>query len=428
VAVVEGEAVFADRYELRRLLGDGERKRVYHAWDRRLQRDVALALLHVATGEREAMETEVRTVARLGQHPNIVTLYDADWRDGQAYVVTEYMRGGDLTERCRRCWDGGHALPLPEALALADDLCLALAHVHHAGLVHSDVSPGNIWLDGSGRSLLGDFDHAVEAGTPTDAPSLDPGGKPFRAPETAAGEPIDERADLYGLGAVLRFALSADSGGPSPGIPTALGALLGRLVDPDPDRRPQTAIAVHAQIAAARGRETPRRLAGLLESGEGAQVEFKSSLRTPYGDMGNRTPKEARAVVERAIAKAVAAFLNSSTGGTLVVGVADDGTVLGLEPDIESIGWKPNRDGWELAFRDVIKKYLGADALAHVHLDYEEAEGRLVALVHVAPRPRETWLRDGGTDELYVRLANSSEPLSGRRLVSYVRERWPDRA
>jgi hypothetical protein len=424
---VEGEAVFAGRYELRRLLGQGERKRVYHAWDLRLERDVALALLHLPSGEREAVETEVRTVARLGQHPNIVTLYDADWRDGQAFVVTEYMPGGDLADHCRRCWDGGRPMALPEALALADDLCLALIHVHHAGLVHADVSPGNVWLDGAGRSSLGDFDHAVEAGTPTDVHSLDAGGKLFRAPETAAGEPIDERADLYGLGAVLRFTLSMDGRSPSPGVPPALGALLGRLVDPDPERRPQSAIAVHAQIAAARGGETPRRLAALREHGESAEVEFKSSLRTPYGDMGTRSPKEARAVVERAAAKAVAAFLNSSTGGTLVVGVGDDGTVLGLEPDMESIGWKPNRDGWELAFRDVIKKYLGADALAHVRLDYEEAEGRLVALVHVSPRPRETWLRDGRTDELYVRLANSSEPLSGRRLVSYIRERWPDR-
>jgi hypothetical protein len=95
---------------------------------------------------------------------------------------------------------------------------------------------------------------------------------------------------------------------------------------------------------------------------------------------------------------------------------------------MQSIGWKPNRDGWELAFRDVVKKYLGADALAHVRLGYEEADDRLVALVHVAPRPRETWLREGGTDQFYVRLANSSEPLSGRRLVSYIRERWPERS
>jgi hypothetical protein len=46
----------------------------------------------------------------------------------------------------------------------------------------------------------------------------------------------------------------------------------------------------------------------------------------------------------------------------------------------------------------------------------------------VASRPRETWLREGGTDQFYVRLANSSEPLSGRRLVSYIRERWPERS
>ena len=197
-----GEDRFAGRYRIRGRLGRGASKDVYLAYDERLDREVALAIvIGAAAGERarERVRREAQVTGRLGDHPNVVTVYDAGEHDGVPYLVLRAMAGGSLTEQLR-------AGPLaPERAArIAGQIATALAHVHAHGVVHRDVKPDNVWLTAEGDAALGDFgvahDHAAERLTLDGAVV---GTARYLSPEQARGEPVTPASDLYALGVTL---------------------------------------------------------------------------------------------------------------------------------------------------------------------------------------------------------------------------------
>src|SRR5205814_1896354 len=119
------------RYQVRRFLGEGGKKRVYLARDTRLDREVAIALIkthELDEAGRTRVQREVQAMGRLGDHPQIVTVHDIGEEGGQLYLVSQYMAGGDLEGLLQRA--EGHRLPLEEALRIADQLCQALEHAH----------------------------------------------------------------------------------------------------------------------------------------------------------------------------------------------------------------------------------------------------------------------------------------------------------
>jgi eukaryotic-like serine/threonine-protein kinase len=152
-------AAFAGgRYEVTRLLGEGMQKRVYLARDTRLERDVVLAA--VKTDDLDAtalarLAREVRAMARLGDHPHIVTVYDVGEEEGFPYIVSQYMAGGTVAEQLRQA--EGQRLPVAQVLRLADQLCSALGYAHHHRVIHRDLKPSNVWLGTEGAAKLGDF-------------------------------------------------------------------------------------------------------------------------------------------------------------------------------------------------------------------------------------------------------------------------------
>ena len=429
------QALLADRYELNRLIGQGRRKRVYHAHDSRLDRDVALARFdaaHIRINTRNVIQWEAQLMSRLGHHPNIVTVYDAHWEGNDTYLVTEYMREGELQEYCQRIWDAGGKVPLDQGIRIADEICQALAHVHDSGFIHCDVAPSNVWLDEAKRACLGDFDSAVPLSDPIPIKGeTDETTASFQAPEHAAGLAVDQRSDLYSLGGVLHYLLTKRPPRPKPRLreleaaaPQPLVELLRRLLARDPRARPESALAVHGALEALRVEQPAQTVRALVALGEGAQTEFKSSMfavcepkpEIPHQDQQRALPRE--------VVKTVAAFMNTS-GGALLIGVRDDGEVLGIEPDIAELGKDATRDKWELRLKNRLKSDVGADALHCVRISYELCNARTVALLTVSPRSKETWVVDGGKEAFFVRLANSSEQLTGSALVSYVREHWP---
>ena len=147
----------AGRYHVRGRLGHGASKEVYLAYDERLDREVALAL--VLGGERSRLEREARVTGRLGDHPNVITIYDTGEVDGIPYLVLRAMRGGSLADRL----DRGRPT-LADVLRIGRDVAVALAHAHAHGVVHRDVKPGNVWLAADGSAALGDFGIAHEIG------------------------------------------------------------------------------------------------------------------------------------------------------------------------------------------------------------------------------------------------------------------------
>jgi len=198
-----GHSFASGRYVVRRVLPEGGQKTVYLVHDTALDRECALALIKsdlLEAGDLERLRREARAMARL-DHPNIVTVHDIGDEDGRPYLVCQYVAGGDLRQALR---EAGGPLPLPRALAVAGELCAALAHAHAAGIVHRDLKPANIWLTVEGAVKLGDFGlaSALDRSRLTMAGTF-VGTAAYIAPEQALGQPADARSDLYALGCVL---------------------------------------------------------------------------------------------------------------------------------------------------------------------------------------------------------------------------------
>jgi tetratricopeptide (TPR) repeat protein len=257
--------VVAGRYHVRGRLGQGASKEVYLAYDERLDREVALALVLGAvngTAARSRLEREARVTGRLGDHPNVITIYDTGEVDGVPYLVLRAMRGGSLADRLGR---GRPALP--DALRIGRDVAVALAHAHSHGVIHRDVKPGNIWLAADGGAALGDFGIAHELGADRlTTEGLVLGTVCYLSPEQVRGGEIGPASDVYALGVtlyelasgrppftgedpaqVLRQHLTAT---PSPvDGPPALQRLIAELLAKLPDQRPSAAFVAEALAA-----------------------------------------------------------------------------------------------------------------------------------------------------------------------------------
>ena len=205
-----GETI-GKRYELEEVVGHGGMSSVYKAHDALLERDVAVKVLHDQyNGDREFLErfeSEARAVARL-QHPNIVTVIDRGADEGCQYIVFEYVAGENLKELVVR----RGRLGVREALEIAAEIARALSFAHEHGLVHRDVKPQNVLLNGDGATKVTDFGIAraidVETGMTQTGTVL--GSSSYIAPEQASGQPVDPRTDVYSLGVVLYELLTGD--------------------------------------------------------------------------------------------------------------------------------------------------------------------------------------------------------------------------
>ncbi len=202
--------VLSGRYRVTRLLGRGGMSAVWLARDDVLDRDVAVKMLHVrrleSTEAVERFEREARTLASL-THPGIVTVIDRGDDHGRPFIVFEYVRGRDLRERI----DDEGRLPLRDVLAIGEQIADALAYAHARGVIHRDVKPHNILLTPDGQPKLTDFGIArvlEQPGLTMEGRVLGTGD--YLAPEQAAGEQPDARADVYALGVLLYHALCGD--------------------------------------------------------------------------------------------------------------------------------------------------------------------------------------------------------------------------
>src|SRR5687767_2017157 len=222
---------------------------VYCAFDKLLERHVALKILHEQFGADEAhverFRREARAVAQLS-HPNIVTVIDRGEEDGRQFIVFELIDGENLKELVER----GGPLPVRRVLELGLEVGRALAFAHAQGLVHRDVKPQNVLLNGDGLAKVTDFGivRSLEAGGTTETGTV-LGTSHYIAPEQARGERVDALTDVYSFGVVLYELLAGEV--PYPGD-SFLSVAMRHVNEPVPsvlDPRP----------------DTPLRLAGLIE-------------------------------------------------------------------------------------------------------------------------------------------------------------------
>ncbi|MEU9822871.1 DUF262 domain-containing protein [Pseudonocardia alni] len=160
----------------------------------------------------------------------------------------------------------------------------------------------------------------------------------------------------------------------------------------------------------------------VITAGESRVVEFKSTGRRNLRT-GDKDP-----AMEFAVLKSVAGFMNNH-GGTLLVGVADDGAVVGIEEDFAFQGQKQNTDGWELWLTDLLTTSLGKAPAADVSVDYAEVDGRTVARIVVGPAARPVFATPTKGEKrpvFLVRFNSSTRELVGQEILDYQAQRWPN--
>jgi serine/threonine-protein kinase len=241
--------VLADRYELEELVGTGGMSSVFRAHDRLLDRKVALKVLHQQyTDDEEYVERfrrEARSVASLS-HPNIVTVIDRGEHEGRQFIVFEYVDGENL----KRLIERRGPAPVATALELGAQIARGLSFAHQQGLVHRDVKPQNVLLNGDGQAKVTDFGIArsldMQHGMTQTGTVL--GTSDYIAPEQAQGQRVDEHTDIYSLGVVLYELLTNEV--PFPGE-NFVAVAMRHINEPPPpirDKRPDVPPRVEAAI------------------------------------------------------------------------------------------------------------------------------------------------------------------------------------
>ncbi len=184
------------------LVAQGGMGQVYRATDSALERTVAVKLLSDRyAGDEDArarFRREALAAARLSRTPNVVTVFDVAEHRGRPLIVMEYLEGGSVYERAR---DG--RVPIDQALTWLEQAASALDQAHAYGVVHRDVKPANLLLDGAGNVHVSDFGIASASGSDTlTSPGMVLGTAGYLAPEQARGEPASAASDRYALGVV----------------------------------------------------------------------------------------------------------------------------------------------------------------------------------------------------------------------------------
>jgi serine/threonine-protein kinase len=285
------------RYRIIGLLGRGGMGEVYRATDLTLGQSVALKFLpeEASRNQRllERFHGEVR-VARLVSHPNVCRVYDIGEVEGMPFISMEYVDGEDLSSLLLRIG----RLPGDKALETARKLCAGLAAAHDRGVIHRDLKPQNIMMNRRGEVVIMDFGLAAIADQLSGA-EVRNGTPAYMSPEQLKGDGVTAKSDLYALGLVLyelftgkrpfdaknvqqlidmqESAHLTSMTSVAADIDPAAEKVIRRCLDPDPAKRPATALSV---MAALPGGDP---LAAALAAGETPSPEMVLAAGTVEG-------------------------------------------------------------------------------------------------------------------------------------------------
>ncbi len=264
-----------ERYRVTRHIASGGMASVWEVEDLLLGRVVAVKVLGAQyaadRGARARFAREARTAARVCDHPHIATIYDIGEHGDDAFIVMELFSGGTVADRLRAAGDAGSRVPRETALRWLREAAGGLDFAHAAGIVHRDVKPANLLLDGQERLAVGDFGIARLA----DDTSMTQTGQllgtaAYLSPEQALGRPATAASDRYALAVVAYELLTGArpfAGGPAtaqvrqhaeeppakasaaaPDLPRAVDGVFGRGLAKQPQDRPRTAAELVGEI------------------------------------------------------------------------------------------------------------------------------------------------------------------------------------
>ena len=255
--------LLGDRYRIVSLLGRGGMGEVYRADDLKLGQPVALKFLTRRSGEDRLLYDEIR-VGRQVSHPNVCRLHDIADINGQLFITMEFVDGEDLASLLRRVG----RLPPDRGVAIAREICSGLAAAHDKGVIHRDLKPGNVMIDGRGRARITDFGLAVAENQ--EGRHVSAGTPAYMAPEQLAGGQASVQSDLYALGLTLYELFTGRRAFEASSIPEliarqralditrptslvrdldpAIERIISHCLEPAPDKRPRNATEVLTQL------------------------------------------------------------------------------------------------------------------------------------------------------------------------------------
>jgi eukaryotic-like serine/threonine-protein kinase len=202
---------FGNRFEILELLGEGGMGRVYKAWDRELEKVIALKTIradHASNPEILRRFKQELLLARKITHKNVIRIHDLGEAEGVRFFTMDYVHGESLKQRIEK----RGRIPVAEALPVIKQMLGALAEAHSQGVVHRDLKPQNIMIDTEGIPRIMDFGIArsVRDTSGMTATGALMGTPDYMSPEQARGEQADEQSDLFSFGVILYEMLAGE--------------------------------------------------------------------------------------------------------------------------------------------------------------------------------------------------------------------------
>jgi tetratricopeptide (TPR) repeat protein len=287
---VEGKQRTLARYDMLERLGGGGMGVLYTARDTRLHRTVALKFLLPQLGADQSAKQrfmlEARAAAAL-DHPNVCTIHEiGETTDGQLFIAMPFYEGETLKSRISR-----GPLPIDEALAIALQIARGLAKAHQHGIVHRDVKPSNVMVTADGAVKILDFGIAKLADLTLTGGGAFLGTVAYMSPEQTRGEAVDQRTDVWSLGAVLYEMLTGRKAFSGDDADRVRGAIVGA--------NPEPITALRPDVPPALERVVTRALAKQHEARYGSMRELEHDLRALGASDSEPAAGAARALPER---------------------------------------------------------------------------------------------------------------------------------
>jgi serine/threonine-protein kinase len=283
-------------YIIQEPLGQGGMARVYKGYQEHLDRTVAIKVLpsYYAADPNfvNRFKLEAQAMARLS-YPSIVTVHDAGEQDGRLYIVMAYMSGGTLKNQM------DHLMELVEALPVARQIAEALQYAHERSIIHRDVKPVNVLLDGDGRAVLSDFGIAKvmeSAEHHLTRPGAGVGTPEYMSPEQCRGSGVSPRSDIYALGVMLYEMLTGRTPFQADNYTALAHAHIYEPVPPPTLFNPRISAPVQAVILRALAKEPAQRFQHATDLATALEYAASGSSTGGTGEMVGQFTSETNGV------------------------------------------------------------------------------------------------------------------------------------
>ncbi len=282
--------VIDKRYEVLEKIAEGGMGVVYRANHTRIDKDIALKILHPELARDRKLlarfESEAKTVAKLS-HKNIVQVHDTGQIRDTYYIAMDFVDGEDLVD----ILESRGRLPVEEAFAVASQVAEGLAYAHERGILHRDIKPANIIIDNTGRAVITDFGIAKAIGSKGQTTTGTSIGTPeYMSLEQIKGDELDGRTDFYSLGVVLYEMLTGISPFRSESGITTLAKVLNEAPEPIERLRPDLPGWAMSVANKAMAKERDERY--------GSAVEFLNAVREGMEGGSMAVPQPSTPVVK----------------------------------------------------------------------------------------------------------------------------------